>query len=120
MGYMVLPGNSAYSLGKMVNLQMAAFVAAENPNVTSVALHPGVVDTEMTVESFKRFALDTPELIGGTGVWLSTDKGRALSGRFVACNWDVNDLTERAEEIKTGGLLQMNLTGKLGAEQFKD
>lgn len=118
LAYQVMPGYSAYSLGKLVNLQMAAHVAAENPYVTSVSLHPGVVNTEMTVDAFKRFALDSPELVGGIAVWLSTEKAAFLSGRFVASNWSVDDLYERREEIKSGKLLQMDLLGNFGAEQF--
>lgn len=118
LAYLVMPGYSAYSLGKLVNLQMAAQVAAENPNVTSVALHPGVVHTEMTTDAFKRFALDTPELLGGIAVWLSTEKASFLSGRFVASNWSVDDLYERREEIKSGNQLQMDLQGTFGVGQF--
>lgn len=99
-----------------------AYVAAENPNVVATALHPGVVDTEMTKESFKRFAHDTPELVGGVGVWLAGWEGpdrSFLSGRFVDANWDVEDLVARKEDISEKQLLKMNLDATLGAEQFK-
>lgn len=119
MGWLVSPGASAYSLGKLVNLQMAAYVAAEAPNVTSVALHPGVVATDMTQESFRRFALDSPELVGGVGVWLATERARFMSGRVMNSNWNVDDLYERREEILEGKLLQIDLRGTFGPEQFE-
>lgn len=118
MGYGIYPGNSAYSLGKLVNLQMATLVAAESPNVTSVSLHPGLVSTDMVVDSFQKFALDTPELVGGVAVWLSTEKARFMNGRFMNSNWDVDDLFERREEVQSGKLLQIDLQGTFGAEQF--
>lgn len=117
--YGVYPGMSAYSLGKLINLQMTTYIAAENPNVTAMALHPGVVDTEMTVDSFKRFALDTPELVAGVAVWLCTEKAKFLNGRYVNSNWSVDDLYKRKDEIQSGKLLQIDLTGTFGAEQFQ-
>jgi len=37
----------------------------------------------------------------------------------VAANWDVDDLMEREEEIKTKDLLKISLTGTFGVDQFK-
>lgn len=118
MAYGVYPGNSAYSLGKLINLQMATLVAAESPNVTSVALHPGVVMTDMTAPEFRKFALDTPELVGGVAVWLSTEKARFMNGRYMNSNWSVDDLYEKREEIQSSKLLQIDLQGTFGAEHF--
>ncbi|CAO2647076.1 Nn.00g079980.m01.CDS01 [Neocucurbitaria sp. VM-36] len=119
--YQVFPSLSAYGLSKLVVFELMTYVAAENPNVLAVALHPGVVHTDMTIEPFKRFALDTPELVGGVGLWLAAWEGldRAfLSGRFVSANWDVEDLVGSREEIVEGELLKMDMKGKLGAAQF--
>ncbi|KAH8694099.1 hypothetical protein BGW36DRAFT_361922 [Talaromyces proteolyticus] len=102
---------SAYSFRKLINLQISPCVAAETPNVVSISLHPGVVDTEMTIDSFERCALDTPEPVAGVGVWLCTEKARFLNGRFVNSNWDVDDLYERREEIQGGKFLQVDLMG---------
>lgn len=65
-----------------------AYVAAENPNVLAVAVHPGIVPTEMTIESFMPFAKDTPGLVAGLGVWLASWEGgrEFLNGRFVSAN----------------------------------
>ena len=40
-GNIVYPGGSAYGNSKLAQIRMAAFAAAENPNVSVVALHPG-------------------------------------------------------------------------------
>ncbi|OLN85698.1 3-oxoacyl-[acyl-carrier-protein] reductase 11 [Colletotrichum chlorophyti] len=114
----VVPGMSSYMISKLATLQLAAFVAAENKDVTAVAVHPGLVDTDMTVEHFKPFAQDTPALVGGTVVWLCSEKGRFLNGRFVAVNWDVEDLHERRNEIEENGLLKVDIAGQFGADQF--
>lgn len=62
--YLVSPTMSIYSLSKLVMLQIQAFVAVENPNVTSTALHPGIVMTDMAMGVFKPFAQDTPAVVG--------------------------------------------------------
>lgn len=113
---------SAYGISKLAVLQLMSYVAAEHPNVIATALHPGVVSTAMTKEYFRRFALDTPQLVGGIGVWLAgwegVDRG-FLSGRFVSANWDVEDLAGRREEIVARDLLKVGLNAELGAELFK-
>lgn len=116
---MVFPGMSAYSLSKLAITQMMAFVAAENPNVTAVALHPGIVMTDMTVDFFVPFAKDTPGLVGGVAVWLSTEKAAFLSGKYIESNWSVDDLVTRKEEIVSQGKLKIDLAGELGQEQFR-
>lgn len=112
------PGLSSYSLSKLISFQIQAYVTAENPNVTAISLHPGVLMTDMTIDSFKRFALDTPDLVGGIGVWLTTEKAAFLTGKYVSANWSVEELVERKEEILSGGLLSLALVGKFGQDQF--
>ncbi|ORY19313.1 hypothetical protein BCR34DRAFT_472212 [Clohesyomyces aquaticus] len=117
----IFPSLSAYGMSKLGAFELTTYVAAENPNVLAVALHPGTVLTEMTLETFKRFSVDTPELVGGIGVWLAGWEGvdrSFLSGRFVSANWDVDDLVKRKDEIVQGELLKMNLNAKLGSAQF--
>ena len=38
-----VPGNSAYDISKLVDLQLAAFAALENLNVTAIAFYPGII-----------------------------------------------------------------------------
>jgi NAD(P)-dependent dehydrogenase (short-subunit alcohol dehydrogenase family) len=119
---MVFDSVSSYGISKLAILQMTAFLALENPNVVNVALHPGIIMTDMAKEQFKPFALDTPELVGGFGTWLAGWQGadRAfLSGRYVTANWDVGELVGRREEILEGDLLKVRLSGRFGAEQFQ-
>lgn len=118
LALMAAPGLSSYSLSKLAALQLQAFVAAENPNVTATSLHPGIVLTEMVTEYFKPFAKDTPGLVGGTGVWLATEKASFLGGKYVAANWSVDDLVARKEEIVAGGKLSVVLKGEFGQDQF--
>jgi len=54
-----------------------------------------MVITDMIVESSKRFTLDTPKLVGGTGVWSSTEAAKVLSDRVVSTKWSVDDVVRR-------------------------
>ena len=112
VGFLVVPGASAYSITKLADLQLALYTAAENPNVAAMAFHPGIVMTDMAVDFAKPFAKDTPELAGAVVVWLSTDEARFLSGRYVTTNWDVSELLRRKEEIVSQDLLKVRLGGE--------
>jgi NAD(P)-dependent dehydrogenase (short-subunit alcohol dehydrogenase family) len=112
---------SAYGISKLAVLQLMTYVAVENPNVVAVALHPGIVATDMLLEMFKPFAHDTPALVGGAAVWLASfmESRDFLSGRYVAANWDVEDLVKRKEEILEKQLLKIDINATLGVAQFE-
>ena len=56
---MVQGGLSAYSISKAGTLQFTAYVAAEYPNVSAVALQPGVVNTDMVIGECPVYACHT-------------------------------------------------------------
>jgi len=114
----ILPQSSGYFISKLAAIQLTTYFAARYPNITAVAVHPGLVATDMMEESFKHFNLDEPALPGGVMVWLATEKARFLSGRVVSANWDVDDLVARKDEIVRDNLLQLKLGATLGKEQF--
>jgi NAD(P)-dependent dehydrogenase (short-subunit alcohol dehydrogenase family) len=114
-----MPIASSYGLSKLVVIQLQAYIAAEHPNITAVALHPGIVKTDMTHPIFEPFALDTPALIGGVGVWLSTEQAAFLSGKYIESNWSVEDLVAKKDEIVSKGLLSIILKGEFGSSQFE-
>jgi putative intracellular protease/amidase len=60
------------------------------------------------------FMKDTADLCGGTAVWLSSGDRQFLSGRYVAANWDVEELEARKEEIVQDNLLTVRLNGRFG------
>jgi NAD(P)-dependent dehydrogenase (short-subunit alcohol dehydrogenase family) len=112
------PGLSSYSLSKLVQIQLQRFVTAENPNITAVSLHPGIVKTRMTPPAFAPFAKDTFELVGGAAVWLASKQADFMNGRYFSVNWSVDEILQRKDEIMSQGLLQIWLQGKFGADQF--
>ncbi|KAH9877570.1 hypothetical protein IAQ61_002937, partial [Plenodomus lingam] len=98
-------GWAAYGAGKAVLNHLALSLAVEEPLVTSIALRPGVVDTEMQREIREVHAaqmsegdrgkflglkeggkLVRPERVGAVVGRLAVGVGRELSGRFLS--WD--------------------------------
>jgi NAD(P)-dependent dehydrogenase (short-subunit alcohol dehydrogenase family) len=85
-GLSVFPGNSAYSITKLADLQIAAYAAAENPHLKVVAYHPGIVKTDMMTDGFEPFAKDSPELAGAVVNWLTSEQADFLNGRYTTAN----------------------------------
>jgi NAD(P)-dependent dehydrogenase (short-subunit alcohol dehydrogenase family) len=115
----VIPSQSGYCISKLLGIQLIPFVAEEYPNITAIALHPGMIDTDMLDPGFKHFDLETPELVGGLGVWLSHQHARFLSGRFLASQWSVDELLARKKEIMGGRQLKVTVVGPFGRKQFE-
>lgn len=125
-------GMTGYAISKLVTLQLAAaahnemaatstggFPISGTPGrVTAIALHPGLVNTDMMVDSYERFAQDTPQLAGGVCVWLATERARFLGGRYVECHWDVDELEARRDEILASDDLMIKISGPLGPKYF--
>lgn len=44
-------------------------------------------------------------------VWLASPEARFLKGKFLWCNWDVDELKAQAEEIEKGTKLSIGLVG---------
>jgi NAD(P)-dependent dehydrogenase (short-subunit alcohol dehydrogenase family) len=110
------PGMSSYSPAKFAVCKFTAYLTQENPEITAVSLDPGLVATDMgrSVPYLAQFLHDTPELSGGFAVWLATGDKKFLTGRYVAANWNVEELENRKEEIMDGNLLTFGMKGKFG------
>lgn len=124
-------GVGPYAITKAANLKMMDSLAIDNPDVHIVNVQPGWVATDMNghqkeapdVGKLSIFAARTErfllvhanvfpaELPGQFFVWLASSEARFLKGKFVWANWDVEELLERADEIKSTKLLNWVLDG---------
>lgn len=77
------------------------------------ALHPGAVVTPQTKNhsgnGWDEILADDEGLAGAFCVWLSKGKKEWLSGRFVSCNWDVEELENMKERILSEDLLKYRM-----------
>ena len=74
------------------------------------------VETDMAAKTmkgkdFKLRRLDTVELPSHFAVWLCSDEAKFLRGKFVWCNWDVEELKAKKGEIDGSLLLTGNCIG---------
>ena len=53
----------------------------------------------------------TAELPANFTVWLTSEEGAFLNGRYVFANWDVDKLKAKREEIKAGTMLTTGVNG---------
>lgn len=51
------------------------------------------------------------ELPGDFVVWVASPEAKFLKGKFVWCNWDVEEMKVRAKEIESSTLLTIGLDG---------
>ncbi|KAK7541483.1 hypothetical protein IWX49DRAFT_613115 [Phyllosticta citricarpa] len=112
----VIPGLSNYCLAKGALNRLVEFVAAENPRVSAVAMHPGIITTAMSIKEFEPFEGDSMELVGGMAVWLAGDHARWLTGRYVGVNWDVDELLASKDKVLQRDELKVALKGTFGDE----
>ncbi|RAK94843.1 SDR family NAD(P)-dependent oxidoreductase [Aspergillus ibericus CBS 121593] len=101
------PGLSSYLMSKLSVAKFTEFIAAENPSVRAYSLSPGMVVTGLTVEAFKPYSRDTPELTGAVTVYLAAKRPEYLNGRHLSVNWDLEELEGRKEEIALSDLLRV-------------
>ncbi|WYZ37901.1 hypothetical protein EsH8_II_001407 [Colletotrichum jinshuiense] len=109
-----LPGLSAYVASKLAQTKIIEFLAAENPNVFAVTMHPGMVETDIFTKSGAKaeaLPMDKVQLPAHFAVWLSSPEAAFLTGRTVWANWDVEELKKGAQAIQSGQLLTSGING---------
>jgi NAD(P)-dependent dehydrogenase (short-subunit alcohol dehydrogenase family) len=107
---------AGYTLSKFAGIKFIRQLGVSRPNLTVVAMHPGLVKTRLLPVYMEKFGLDTPELAGGVAVWLTTPTAKFLSGRYISANWSVDELYRRRDEIIGEDLLRLVLSGKIGQQ----
>jgi NAD(P)-dependent dehydrogenase (short-subunit alcohol dehydrogenase family) len=122
------PGMSAYAISKAAVIRLCETLAAEvaEHSIRVFAIHPGSVETALTASQFTSEGARTwfPKLYdyvsrGGGGqppehaadlvVFLASGRADALSGCFVNVRKDVNEMVQRADEIRQGELYTLRL-----------
>ncbi|KAF9693440.1 hypothetical protein EKO04_008667 [Ascochyta lentis] len=105
----------AYNMSKMAVMRLMECVANDHgkEGVQAFALHPGAVVTPQTKghagDAWSGILADDEGLAGAFCVWLSKEKREWLSGRFVSCNWDVEELEGMKGRVQEGDLLKYRM-----------
>ena len=69
---------------------------------------PTVMSDKMP-DDFKGFLIDTPESAAHTLTWLVRERREWLAGRYFSCQWDVDDLLAKKQEIIDGNKLRIRM-----------
>jgi hypothetical protein len=75
-------------------------------------IHPGGIKTDVASrlpEYVKKLLVDSPEMASDAICWLTGERREWLAGRYVSCNWDVEELVGRKREIVEGDKLKMRM-----------
>ncbi|KEF52801.1 uncharacterized protein A1O9_11218 [Exophiala aquamarina CBS 119918] len=114
--YFANPGQSSYTMSKLAVNMLLEQLNAEYSNLRVFNVHPGMAKSSVLRPELEIYAKDTPELFGSTTVWLAGEEAEFLRGRFVAVNWDVDELVQHQKEIVEEGLLKSQpFKGNIGS-----
>ncbi|KIX05598.1 uncharacterized protein Z518_06470 [Rhinocladiella mackenziei CBS 650.93] len=108
------PNASAYGTSKLAQLKFTEFLLVEQARQGLIAfsVHPGGIMTQlaeaMPKETHAGFT-DTPELAGDTIAFLTQKRRQWLTGRYISCTWDMEELLGREDEIQQGDKLKVRL-----------
>lgn len=107
------PGASGYQTAKHALNRFAEFIDVEygSEGVKVFAIHPGGILTVLAANEPSLIPLlnDKVEIASNTMVRLTSGSEDWLSGRYVSCNWDLDELAKRRQEIEEGDLLKNRL-----------
>ncbi|KAI0729731.1 putative oxidoreductase [Fomitopsis betulina] len=105
---------AGYKANKLAILRFTEVTVAEygDKGVLAFAVHPGAVATDMgnqMPDAFKHILVDTPEIAAHGVLWLVRERPEWLSGRYFSCQWDIDELAARKEEIVEGDKLKIKM-----------
>lgn len=108
-------GGSAYQASRFANCRFTEFLTRdyEKQGLISISLHPGGVKTDM-ITNFHEYLhatlVDEANLSADTVVWLCSERREWLNGRFVASNWDMEELQGKKDGIVEKNLFKYRMT----------
>jgi len=108
------PGASGYQTTKLAVCRFTEFIMAEHgeEGVFAFAVHPGGVMTELSANMPKQthgILIDTPEMAADTITFLTGEKRTWLAGRYISCNWDMEELLKMETDIVDRDLLKFRM-----------
>ncbi|KAF2160313.1 hypothetical protein M409DRAFT_29167 [Zasmidium cellare ATCC 36951] len=97
---------SSYAASKIALNKVMEVFAAEHPQLNVKVFHPGVIETEMLAKSeLSGLPIDDISLPADFAVWFASKEADFIKGRFVSCNWDVDELKKKAAQFEQNPLL---------------
>jgi NAD(P)-dependent dehydrogenase (short-subunit alcohol dehydrogenase family) len=106
---LLMPGASDYQTSKHAINRLCEFVQSDHgeDGIKCFAVHPGGVATELghaMPEALHEYLIDTPDLAACFILWLTSGQADWAKGRYLAANWDVDELASARAEIESDDL----------------
>lgn len=111
----IRPMASSYGIMKFAGLRLQEFLMLENAEAGLLAfsIHPGWYLTQTARDVMPEYMFPLLDndlaLVGDSVAWLTEERREWLGGRYVSCNWDMEELVGRRDEIVSGDMLKMRL-----------
>ncbi|GBE89715.1 Short chain dehydrogenase citE [Sparassis crispa] len=110
----ILPMGSAYLTTKLAMLRFTELLVTEygSQGVIAYAVHPGSIRTDMGLflgKDWEHTLIDTMALATDTLLWLLRERRAWLSGRYVKCLWDMEEVLAKKQEIIDGDKLKVRM-----------
>lgn len=115
---LMMPGASDYQTAKHAINRLCEFINVEHgeDGIKCFAVHPGGVATALgkeMPEDMHQYLVDEPSLPASFIVWLSSGKADWATGRYLSCNWDVDELCWMKDRIIEDDLLVNRLRARV-------
>ncbi|KAJ6100433.1 NAD(P)-binding protein [Penicillium canescens] len=96
------PNSSAYASSKFAVIKLFEYIAEENPDLHVLTIHPGLIETDMAKKGRPPgVPFDDRNIVklpAHFTVWAASSDAKLARGKFLWCNWDVDELVKKLEE----------------------
>ncbi|KAL3481323.1 hypothetical protein BJX99DRAFT_253624 [Aspergillus californicus] len=108
------PRNGGYRSSKLAVLRWTESIQLEygGEGLVAFCVNPGAIKTRITAhapEAVRNALPDRPDVAGDTIAWLAAQRREWLAGRYVSCQWDMEELMNRKDDIVEHDKLKMRL-----------
>uniref|UniRef100_A0A060T0Z9 ARAD1C12430p n=1 Tax=Blastobotrys adeninivorans TaxID=409370 RepID=A0A060T0Z9_BLAAD len=108
------PRNGNYRTSKLAVLRWTESIQLEygDQGLVAICINPGAIKTKITEhapEAVRDALPDRPDVAGDTIAWMAAERREWLAGRYVSCQWDMEELVAKMEEIVQQDKLKMRM-----------
>jgi NAD(P)-dependent dehydrogenase (short-subunit alcohol dehydrogenase family) len=105
-----MPFISSYQVSKLANSKLMENISVEHPELFVLNVQPGVIDSTINRKSDIP-GTDNANLPGNFAVWAASPEARFLNGKYIYCNWDVEELVSRKSNFEEPTFMKLGLEG---------
>jgi len=109
----MLKGQSSYVASKLALSKVYEFLANDYDvnDLQILTIHPGLIKTPMSdkVDLPAEIPFDDVNLASHFIIWAASKEAAVANGKFLSCNWDVDQILAQKEKLQDPGFLTFGL-----------